>query len=244
MFWKARYKLHCLKKKSDPTKEFRNALSYKLKERYDILYHNMPEKRSAVMFLRYAVVALSLILILSVGTGVYAFTSSNVNVTHPLYPVKRSLEKVQKILARTPEQKANVDLEHLTKRRAELEQMRVKGKINDKAIAALDEAEEENIKELEKINSVETKKQVIQKISENDLIAVANLQKIKNQKSATAEQQKQKEDKIQARLDKIQERWDKLAEQEAETLDKQVESQAELGEKINEHQAALNSLEN
>lgn len=233
MSWLNKYNLFQLKKKANPTKEFRNALWYKLSEHYDSVYQNsVPERNFGFAVLRYSAVALSLVLALTMGTGVYAYSSSDVSSVHPLFPVKRTLEKVEKKLAKTPAQKTTFNLKQLDRRRAELAKLDEASEAHTKAAEALDEAEEEGIKDLEGINSPEVRSNFIQKISESDLQNIASIQKNTDSKL------------VNEKVQKIKKRWQKLSEDQEKITETQMELQTKLHENINEKEVEISSFEN
>ncbi len=57
------------------------------------------------------------------GVGTYAYASPDVNVNHPLYPVKRGMESIEGQFAFTPEQKADFFMKKAMRRLDEAEVM-------------------------------------------------------------------------------------------------------------------------
>ena len=69
------------------------------------------------------VAALAVLLSLGGGIGVYAYTSPDVTVLHPLYPVKQGLESAELYFASTPKVRTEITMQHAQKRMAEMDKL-------------------------------------------------------------------------------------------------------------------------
>lgn len=67
--------------------------------------------------------ALVVMMTLGGGVGVYAYASPDVNVMHPLYPIKEGLESTEVYFAPTPRIKAETQLRHARRRMEEMKRM-------------------------------------------------------------------------------------------------------------------------
>lgn len=93
-----------LSQRGRPSKAFRDALWLQLSAEHACLY---PEASVCSHRFRFAAAGLSaLVVVFTMGTGVYAYESPDVVDGHLLYFVKSSLESVEERLARTPEARA------------------------------------------------------------------------------------------------------------------------------------------
>jgi hypothetical protein len=64
--------------------------------------------------------ALIVVLTAGGGVGVYAYSSPDVTVLHPLYPIKQGLESTEVYFASTPKMKAEIQLRHAQMRMEEM----------------------------------------------------------------------------------------------------------------------------
>lgn len=113
MFFLKRQLKH-LSKTGLPSKAFRDALWLKLSADRACLY---PEASVCSHRFRFAAAGLSaLVVVFTMGTGVYAYESPDVVDGHPLYFVKSSLESVEEGLARTPEARAEFHSRMMSRR--------------------------------------------------------------------------------------------------------------------------------
>jgi hypothetical protein len=82
------------------------------------------ESMSGTGKLKFAgVSALVVMMTLGGGVGVYAYASPDVNVMHPLYPIKEGLESTEVYFAPTPRIKAETQLRHARRRMEEMKRM-------------------------------------------------------------------------------------------------------------------------
>lgn len=97
-----------------PSQEFRDGLWLKLSQEHACLY---PEASVCSHRFRFAAAGFSaLIVVFTMGTGVYAYESPEVVDGHPLYFVKSSLESAQEGLARTSEARAEFHARMMARR--------------------------------------------------------------------------------------------------------------------------------
>lgn len=91
-----------LKKDSSPQSEFKKSLWVRLDLEFDML-----NPQSAMTWRQVLAVPLVVFLLfMTTGTGVYAYSSSNVVDGDKLFTVKRGIEVAEKVLYRSPESKA------------------------------------------------------------------------------------------------------------------------------------------
>lgn len=106
-----------LSKEGQPSKTFRDALWLKLSQEHACLYPTVT--RCSYRF-RFAAVGLTaVVVVFTMGTGVWAYESPDVVEGHPLYFVKSSLESVEEGLARTPEARAEFHARMMERRLTE-----------------------------------------------------------------------------------------------------------------------------
>jgi len=132
------------------------------------------------------VLAIFLIAIVSLSsTGVYAYTSENVNRQSPLYPIKRTLENIEKSTAKNPTAQSNLQAKLAARRLAEAKTLIAKSTnqkdvYNDVEIT-LREARE-NIKSsnegVESINDETDQEQAIKKLDVSNQENTKNLEQI------------------------------------------------------------------
>ncbi|MFA4845294.1 MAG: DUF5667 domain-containing protein [Patescibacteria group bacterium] len=109
--------LNRLSKQGQPSKAFREALWLKLSQEHACLY---PESASFSRSFRWSAVLLTaLVVVFTMGTGVYAYESPEVVPGHPLYVVKSSIESLEEGLARTPEARAEFHSKMMARRLSE-----------------------------------------------------------------------------------------------------------------------------
>ena len=151
-----RYNFWKIRKAARPSKEFRAALWQKLEQKIiEIPKQNLAPMKIGVRndsiglpfmlwrvpAMRYATVAMSLVLALGVGTGAYAYSSPEVNEAHPLYGLKKEIEKIEeRVVARTPERKAIFQAKQMQRRLAEIENLQAKKLNFEKTMDEFNEA--------------------------------------------------------------------------------------------------------
>lgn len=113
------YKLKRLGRRGQPSKAFVDALQQKLIEK------GAAPTRTAfqVPMLRFAAAALSVVILFSVGTSAYAYSSDEVTPDHPLYGIRQTVETVEEAIAVTPAWKERVRQKHLERKQKEIERM-------------------------------------------------------------------------------------------------------------------------
>lgn len=92
-----------LRRQARPSRQFKANLMKQLSEEFEEVYPAHCHHRRT----RFVTVGLtSLVIVFTMGTGVYAYESPSVTEGHPLHFVKHGLENVQEGLARSPEARA------------------------------------------------------------------------------------------------------------------------------------------
>jgi hypothetical protein len=92
-----------LRRQARPSRQFKSALLKQLSEEFEEVYPAHCHHRRT----RFVTVGLtSLVIVFSMGTGVYAYESPTVTEGHPLHFLKNGIENVQEGLARSPEARA------------------------------------------------------------------------------------------------------------------------------------------
>lgn len=129
MSLRIRYNLFKVKRQISSPRQFKRALWAKLSRRWDegglprFAWYQVP-------LLRWSLASLAgLVIVGSIGTGAYAYTSPAVTEGTSLYPLKLKLEAWEERLYWTPEQQAKFYLKRIQRREAEqriLEQRRRK----------------------------------------------------------------------------------------------------------------------
>lgn len=112
-----------LQRKSEPSTKFKQELWSALSVQFD---HEYPQPRFAwgrILAMPLAV----LVVFLMTGTGVYAYSSSEVVETSPLYSIKRGLERVEEQFYRKPAAAAEFHARMMERRLAEGEFLMQKG---------------------------------------------------------------------------------------------------------------------
>lgn len=240
MFWKIFYILHQLRKKAAPTMEFRSALFYKLSERYDALYQNqnvLLENRSRILILRYAAAALSIILVLSISTGVYAYNSPQVNESSPLYKIKIGMEKIEKRIARNPEKKASVALKQMQKRKQEIKVLQAENKSFEATLASFNQAQESILVETDNVTSEEIRGILVQKINKENEDIMDYLEKSRMQLPPVAPvAQKHIEILIQKQNERVERILENIKKQQEKILEKNLEKMEKIQEQIEKQQ--------
>jgi hypothetical protein len=131
-----------LSQQGRPSKMFREALWLKLSAEYACLY---PQVSICSHRFRFAAAGLSaLIIVFTMGTGVYAYESEEVVDGHPLYFVKSSIESVEEGFARTPEARAEFHSRMMARRISEGEHRlsRQPERVEESLEAAADQLEQ------------------------------------------------------------------------------------------------------
>jgi hypothetical protein len=115
------YKLKRLGRRGKPSKAFVDALQQKLIDKGASV---IPVKAGVQpVLMRFAAAALSIVILFSVGTSAYAYSSDEVTPDHPLYGVRQTVESAEEAIAVTPAWKERVRQKHLIRKQKEIERM-------------------------------------------------------------------------------------------------------------------------
>ncbi|MEK7189815.1 MAG: hypothetical protein AAB666_02435 [Patescibacteria group bacterium] len=213
-----KYKLWKIKKIANPSKQFRAALWQKL-EREIIVEPRVYFWQMPVM--RYAAVALSLVLALGIGTGAYAYSSPEVNEAHPLYGLKKEIEKIEeRVVARTPESLATFQAKQMERRLAEIERLQSRKLNFEKTLDELNKTEEAGLKALDFVTSLKVQGIIKQRINLQGEERQKQLEKAKMVLPQEAEK------RIEAMMQKREKRLE-IQEQKFEKKLEQIEKQRE-----------------
>lgn len=124
--------LHSIAQDAKPDKNFEQMLKVKLRERF----HTQHEIQKTPLLKRIwrlkVQLTSTLVLVLFSSTTIYAYNSDNVTNGSILYPLKRSTENIEGLLATTPEAKTTYYNKMATRRMRELTVLETKG-IKDEA---------------------------------------------------------------------------------------------------------------
>lgn len=252
MSWKVNYNLFRLRHKASPSRQFRSALWYKLSEHYESLYPAPRVFAWRFLVMKYSVAAVVVLLVVaSVGTGAYAYDNPDVNEASLLYPIKKTIEKVQGKLVQGPEARAKFQLKQMQRRQAEIDRLQAEQKQFEATIAAFNKAEEEVLADTENVTSDDFKGIMIQKVTEANL---AHLQKLQDVKEALPPELQPRLDavittqsqRMEKKLDNLQDKQDKFLEKQLEKLEKAEDWVNQQQEKIMElkERVEVNNKEN
>lgn len=109
MNWLLERKLKNLGKNADPEPRFVRALERRLRV-------EVGHPLWWIQGWKIALGSITAVSLIGSGTGVYAYTSNDVLLDHPLYGLRTTIEKVETKLARTPEQRSQIRVKHLARR--------------------------------------------------------------------------------------------------------------------------------
>lgn len=127
--------LRRLRRATAPRREFRAGL-WKRLERETL---RVPRHAFRPAWMRLAPVALaSFVLLASGGTGAYAYASPEVTPEHPLYPVRRGIERAEETVAFSPDAKAAARMRRMAHRLAEAERLAARDGKVDAVLAEMD----------------------------------------------------------------------------------------------------------
>ena len=227
MFWKEKYNLWQVRRAVEPG-VFKKELWQKLGQEFDSLYLLRPVSfifRPAVFT---SLVIFILVVLGGVGTSVYAYTSPTVNQNHPLFVLKKGLEKAEIALAPTPEKKLEVSLKHRQKRLQEIARLKDKSSAVEKTLSDFNKSEDEILSKAQNVISLEKQDKIIEKIGEQNVEAVKKLQDIKmkadvqgqEKMNQIIEKQKKRAENI---LEKEQQQQQKISDRQKAKLEKAKE---------------------
>lgn len=116
-----RYKLSRLSQRGKPSKDFVDTLQQKLIDKGAYA----PPMKAGVqpVMMRFAAAALSIVILFSIGTSAYAYSSDEVTPDHPLYGLRQAVEVAEEAVAVTPAWKERVIRKHLERKQKEIEKM-------------------------------------------------------------------------------------------------------------------------
>lgn len=220
-----KYNLWKIKKTASPSRQFRAALWQKLSEEPEMLKQVQHDDEEVYFWqmptMRYAAVALSLVLALGLGTSVYAYSSPEVNEAHPLYGLKKEIEKIEeRVVARTPERQAAWQVKQMERRLAEIERLQAKKLNFEKTLDELNKTEEAGLKALDFVTSLKVQGIIKQRIDRQVETRQKQLEKAKMVLPIEAEK------RIEAMMQKREERLE-IQKQKFEEKLEQIEKQRE-----------------
>lgn len=166
MNFKILYNLWKAKNTSGPSRLFKNDLWHELEETIPC---EIPSWHRQTWFKWSMIGAVCLLVVSSLGTGVYAYNSPEVTENTPLYPVKHAIEKLEEVTMFTPVAKEKFFKKMISRREAEKKVMQKRGQALKKV--------EEKINKLEDRLNTENE----QSNNRNDYILKKN--KAENKKS-------------------------------------------------------------
>ncbi len=178
--------------------------------------------------MRYATVALSLILALGIGAGAYAYSSPEVNEVHPLYSLKKNMEKIEeRIVARSPERKAAWQAKQMRRRLAEIERLQARKLNFEKTLDELNETEESGLKTLNLVTSSETRGMIKQRIEMQVEARQKRLEEAKKILPPAAERRieavmQKRAKRLEVQAQKWEEQLEQMRERRQEILEKQI----------------------
>lgn len=138
-----RWRLWRTRQSTTPAPAFRRELWRRLGERLAILHAPAPVWYRTHWFRATVASASSVAVCASFATGAYAYTSPDVAVGTPLYPIKHQLESVEGSLQHSPSQKAAFLLKQIKRRESEAETLRHKQQPTVAAEAEIHSVEKE-----------------------------------------------------------------------------------------------------
>lgn len=118
MTWHIRMRLKKLEARARPRRYFQSRLRTRL-----VYPHGRPWH---VVFVRPVAGMLTVAAVMGAGTSVYAYSSEDVLPSHPLYPVRQTLERVEERIAFSNTHRANLERKILLRRVREAELMEVR----------------------------------------------------------------------------------------------------------------------
>lgn len=133
--------LHSLAQEAKPDQSFERMLQHKLKMHFAAKYAGSKKSGSFWhSFLKFKLqVSSALVLMLFTSTTIYAYNSDAITNGHILYPLKRSVEKVEEIFADSPEEKIEYFNRMAERRIRELDYLEERGKFDEETIVEADE---------------------------------------------------------------------------------------------------------
>jgi len=115
------HKLRRIGRRAKPSKVFVNALEQKLLNKNAAFTQEKTILQP--MMMRFASVALSVVIMFGMGTSVYAYSSEDVLPDHPLYGLRQAMEVAEEKTAMTPAWKERVVKKHLERKQKEIQRM-------------------------------------------------------------------------------------------------------------------------
>ena len=162
--------------KSKPNTKFVHLLNLRIRENLAAKYGVVKYSLSPV-FKFSAAVSMAVIAAFT-GIGVYAQGNPAVNETHPLYPIKRSIENMREIVALTPKKQAEVKMDKAEERLRETERLSEKNIVAKQALKDANDDVREAIKLSRKIVKDEDSERVVRKIDKLDAKRAEKIEKM------------------------------------------------------------------
>lgn len=212
---KTRYFLWKFRKNAAPSAAFKNTLRADLSKAWGGVYGSVPWYAS--LRIR-PVVGLVAIVLLFVGSGTYAYGSSQITEGTMLYPVKQIIEHIEEVTKVTPEAKAQFLLKQIERRQAEKQVLQKKHVIKkpekdgqsdranvlDSQVIIVKSAEKRGLvySEQERIEKTERAiDKVVRKLEESDKVLEKNGAKNNKLRTEIKNQVEQRKEAIKNRLE-------------------------------------------
>lgn len=123
---KIRYQFWRIRGELKPNKQFKRALGSDLSLAWEARFQTNYYWYQRTVFRLGAIGLLAALIIISSGTGAFAYYDPEVTVGKALYPVKRGLEKAEELITVTAEGEAKLYLKKMQRREAELAVLEIK----------------------------------------------------------------------------------------------------------------------
>jgi len=155
--FKILYNLWRTKKSATPSRQFKRELWQKLEQNFS----TTPKIKFAQIWFRWSMVGVvSLLIVASLSTGVYAYNSPQVTEGTPLYAIKQKIEKVEESIKKTPEAKTKFLIKTMARREAEQKVMEEHGQSVEKLEKRIEKTTEQLQKADETLQELEEKKEL------------------------------------------------------------------------------------
>lgn len=144
-----------LRNETAPDPAFKEALWYELDAAFVRMYPSSvgPGWRRMILF-----PAAAMVLVMTLGTGTYAYASSSVTSESMLYPLKRGIESVESRFYAKPAEAADFHLRMMHRRLQERETMMLRA-TNEDALQEIDGEAEQTLFEAARVEMEQEKRQ-------------------------------------------------------------------------------------
>ena len=181
---------------------------------------------------KYAVVPVVIIFFFILGTGAYAYQSTEVTVEHPLYSVKQGLENVEGRFKFSPEAKANFHLKMMNRRIEEAKKLGQNNQYNNQTLKKIFQELDLSLGQTQEIEKTTKRQSLVEALGKTDEENLEHLEKLLEQ--LPTETQAEIEQMITEQTKNLEGKLESLDKKERQLFEQSLQQRKNMIKKKNQ----------